>query len=474
MSYENPNSPKYIPTAARSKEVGDAMLGVVKSRMEEKEEAEQLEKDRLKADRINELAWGDELGESFEGQQQEGVLNTAYRDTGKYAADLNRMITDQPDLCQSDNCRDEINQRTILKGLPDKSIAMLGTFESYLPILDEINVDKSQPLYTKMLAARGIIKKMNGFGSNNGYGVEVVLNKKDGKYTGSQEIVLKAPCKKDTVDGCPFGESGEWKINSETLQGYENNPESSGLLVSTPNWKKQAAGLDSSSGVFEDNDPLLGLNKDFLNKVIGENNVEEPAMKTVTKPMQNKAGDNVTVAYQVYDYDTDKIRAKVGGYIAAEVDVMFDKTSGGPNTAIAMWNNVLSGTAKDKIAEAKTKGQTITVGLGMYATSIKIDDLKFINKDGTMDYYAADTKVNPAGTLGSIYAKNGELKPVVKQLYKQVYTDHYMDTNIADHITKANETQVPGTVSEMVKIDSAEDQLARNKVKYADPKNLPN
>ena len=70
MSYENPNSPKYIPTAARSKEVGDAMLGVVKSQ----EEARQLEKDRLKADRTNELAWGLQLGKDFEGQQQEGAF----------------------------------------------------------------------------------------------------------------------------------------------------------------------------------------------------------------------------------------------------------------------------------------------------------------------------------------------------------------------------------------------------------------
>ena len=443
MSYENPNSPKYIPTAARSKEVGDAMLGVVEGQMKEKEEAEQLEKDLLKADRTAELAWGVGLGEDFQGQQQEGVLNRAYEGTGKRAAELQRMIKDQPDLCKSEGCRDEMNQAQILAGLPDKSVAMLGTFESYLPILEENNVDKNQPLYTKMRAASGMIKKLNGFGSKDGYSVDIVLNEKDGNYTGSQELIFKAPCKKDVADGCPFGESGEWRINSETLKGYENNPESSGLLVSTPDWGKQAAEVSTSSKIFIETDKGLTLDKSFLIGGPKDKNGDSLPLPT----QQQLEWDGEKYDYLSYEYDTDKIRAKVGGYISAEIDTMFDKSIGGPESAISMWNKTLSGTAKDKIAEAKAKGQTITLPGGM---SVKLDDLKFINKDGTMDYYAADPSVNKPGTIGSIYAKNGELKPVVKELYKQVYTDHYMATTVDEFIKKEKQSVLEGTMQKAV------------------------
>ena len=434
MSYENPNSPKYIPTAARSKEVGDAMLGVVKSQ----EEARQLEKDRLKADRTNELAWGLQLGKDFEGQQQEGALNNAYKDTGKYAAALNRMIQDSPEECKSENCTVEINQAKILQGLPNKSIEMLGTFESYLPILQENNVDKSQPLYTKMSAANGIIKKLNGFGSKDGYSVDIVLNKKDGNYTGSQELIFKAPCKKDTVDGCPFGESGEWRINSDTLKSYENNPESSGLLTSTPKWEEQATEIGEEAGIFDDETGGMTLNSDFL--IQGEmdsSGVSIPLPVLKTKPVDGKEYE-----YYAYEYDTDKIRAKVGGYIAAEVDTMFDPSAGGPNDAIAMWNKTLAPTAKNLKGQMEIAG---SIGIGG-SRRMKISDFKFINKDGTMDWRAADTGINKPGTPGSIYAKNGELKHEVKELYKQVYTDHYMNTQVQKFITDSETTAIAGAI----------------------------
>ena len=434
MSYENPNSPKYIPTAARSKEVGDAMLGVVKSQ----EEAKQLEKDRLKADRTNELAWGDALGEDFNGQLGEGVLNAAYAGSGREYAALQRMVTDQPERCQSDNCRVEMQQLQILKDAPKQSIAMLGTFESAFPTLDEKNVDKTQPLYTKMKAARAMIKGLNGYGPNQGYSIEVVRNKKDGKYTGTQELVLKAPCKKDTVDGCPFGESGEWKINDKTLENYDKGNGS--LLTSTPDWSKQALEIDESSGVFDFESGTQAIDTSFIKSAGFEDN-GKPKLRTRTETgyYKNDAGDNISYEYQVYDYDMDKIKAKVGGYIAAEVDAMFDPSAGGPNDAIAMWNQTLAPTAKD------TK---------------EYKDFPFINKDGTMDWRAADTSINKPGTPGSVYAQNGELKPEVKELYKQVYTDHYMKNNVQEFINKNNETAIPGTLSQLTGIETAEVQIA--------------
>ena len=431
MSYENPNSPKYIPTAARSKEVGDAMLGVVKSQ----EEARQLEKDRLKADRTNELAWGDALGEDFNGQLGEGVLNAAYAGSGREYAALQRMVTDQPELCQSDNCRAEMQQLQILKDAPKQSIAMLGTFESAFPTLDEKNVDKTQPLYTKMKAARAMIKGLNGYGPNQGYSIEVIRNKKDGKYTGTQELVLKAPCKKDTVDGCPFGESGEWKINDKTLESYDKGGGS--LLTSTPKWDDQATEISESSGIFDSE--TGALNSDFL--IPGE--IDSSGVSVPLPVLKTKSVGGKEYEYYAYDYDTDKIKAKVSGYIATEVDTMFDPSAGGPNDAIAMWNKTLSGSAQETIAKSKTKGQTITLPGGM---SVKLDDLGFINKDGTMDWRAADTSINKPGTLGSIYAKNGKLKPVVKELYKQVYTDHYMKNNVQKFITDSETTAIAGAI----------------------------
>ena len=467
MSYENPNSPRYIPTAARSKEVGDAMLGVVKSQ----EEARQLEKDRLKADRTNELAWGDALGEDFNGQLGEGVLNAAYTGSGREYAALQRMVTDQPELCQSDNCRAEMQQLQILKDAPKQSIAMLGTFESAFPTLDEKNVDKTQPLYTKMKAARAMIKGLNGYGPNQGYSIEVIRNKKDGKYTGTQELVLKAPCKKDTVDGCPFGESGEWKINDKTLENYDKGNGS--LLTSTPDWSKQALEIDESSGVFDFESGTQAIDTSFIKSAGFEDN-GKPKLRTRTETgsYKNDAGDNISYEYQVYDYDMDKIKAKVGGYIAVEVDTMFDPSAGGPNDAIAMWNKTLSGSAQETIAKFKTKGQTITLPGGI---SVKLDDLGFINKDGTMDWRAADTGINKPGTLGSIYAKNGELKPVVKELYKQVYTDHYMKNNVQEFIKDNNKTAIPGTLSQLTGIETAEVQIANANARklLGDPNNLP-
>jgi len=429
MSYENPNSPKYIPTAHLSKEVGDAMLGVVEGQMKEKEEAEQLEKDLLKADRTAELAWGVGLGEDFQGQQQEGVLNRAYEGTGKRAAALQRMIKDQPELCKSENCRVEMNQVQILNGLPDKSVEMLGTFESYLPILEENNVDKNQPLYAKMRAASGMIKKLNGFGSKDGYSVDLVLNEKDGNYTGSQELIFKAPCKKDVADGCPFGESGEWRINSETLKGYENNPDSSGLLVSTPEWGEQATEVSTLSKVFIETENGMTIDPSFLKS--GDLDENGEALPLPIKKTRKWNGEDYD--YLSYEYDTDKIRAKVGGYISAEIDTMFDKSVGGPESAIAMWNKTLASTAKD------TK---------------EYKDFPFINKDGTMDYYAADTSVNKPGTPGSIYAKNGELKPEVKELYKKVYTDHYMDTTVKEFINNEERKAIAGTMQLAVNRDN--------------------
>ena len=438
MSYENPNSPKYIPTAHLSKEVGTAMVGVVEGQMKEKEEAEQLEKDLLKADRIAELAWGVGLGEDFQGQQQEGVLNRAYEGTSKRAAALQRMIKDQPELCKSEGCRDEMNQARILQGLPDKSVEMLGTFESYLPILEENNVDKNQPLYQKMRAASGMIKKLNGFGSKDGYSVDIVLNEKDGNYTGSQELIFKAPCKKDIADGCPFGESGEWRINSETLKGYENNPDSSGLLVSTPKWKEQAVEISTSSKVFIETENGMTIDPSFL--ISGDLDENGEALPLPIKKTRKWNGEDYD--YLSYEYDTDKIRAKVGGYISAEIDTMFDKSIGGPESAIAMWNKTLASTAKNLKGDMEIAG-SVALGKGR---RMKISDFKFINKDGTIDYYAADTSVNKPGTPGSIYAKNGELKPEVKELYKKVYTDHYMDTTVKEFINNEERKAIAGTM----------------------------
>jgi hypothetical protein len=133
----------------------------------------------------------------------------------------------------------------------------------------------------------------------------------------------------------------------------------------------------------------------------------------------------------------EKIRTKIDGYVSAEVDTMFDPKAGGPNDAIANWNKNLTGTIKDLEKELDAAGNIELPGIG----KVKISDFKFLKKDGTLDWEAANTDVNKPGTPGSIYAKNGELKVEMKALYSKVYGDNYMKENVDSWIK--NQPPVP-------------------------------
>ena len=105
-------------------------------------------------------------------------------------------------------------------------------------------------------------------------------NKKDGKYTGTQELVFKAPCKKETVDGCPFGESGVWKINDKTLEGFDKGGGS--LLTSTPDWNKQTKEIDEEGGVFDFESGTQTIDTSFI-KSAGFEEDGSPILATRTE-----------------------------------------------------------------------------------------------------------------------------------------------------------------------------------------------
>ena len=454
MSNYNIPEPQYVPTSGAVLDMQKQMINA----MSEVKKAEQHVRDedaaRAKKDISRTKAWGDGLAANANGDaMNEGILDATYAGSNKEYANLKRITEDQPELCATPDCAAELDELRVLEQAPEKTIGMIGNFKGQLEVLDTENLDTSHPLYNKMKAAQAIMGQLSGYGSDQGYGIKVNRLKGDNdKFNGQQEIVLTAPCNKEVDGGCPFGESGEWKINSDQLDRLTNNDDVD-FMPTTPNQKEQYNEISTKSGIFLDESDgtklspnMFVYDKSKAPKADGTFDYEYEIVEEVTT---NDKGDVVAYSYKVPKVNEDAIRKEAGAFASVEVDTMFDEAAGGPDEAIAGWN-------KNGLDKA-IKPEQITAML-----KVDPDAEGILNDDGSMNWNAMD--IEP-GEKGSLYGKDGKVRPAFLQLYKDTYTNHYIDTNIKGFIDqhRSLSNHVPGSYAPDLKKSITANQAAMNR-----------
>jgi hypothetical protein len=424
MSYRSPTEPKYVPTSGAVNRMQQNLVSAAEEQLKAKKERENEIKADKTLDRQVAIGYGKALGESINGSEISGVLNTTYKGYNKEAAALERIMLDGK--CATPDCEVETKQLQILKGAPDASLDLLSNVQVNIDRALGGNVDKTHYLYNKLEIAGRVIGKENYYGTEQGYGITVNRLKNDnGDYTGEQEIIFT---------GKEFGEDG-WKINSETLAANPN------LINEIPSFEEQSVGTTEASGlligdknpqnavVYGDQGKEQGVDISFAFKM-DDQDPPQPIpgqydTKLYTQTFTNdKTGVKTTYTSEVYVFNEDAIKARIQPEISAEIDTMFDKKVGGPNDAIALFNETF--TNKNS---------------GSYAvTEEDIKKYPWLTKDGKIDYLAGVPSENDFGEPGSIYDANGKLKSEVKELYQKIYTDHYMRENV---LPKIKNIEVP-------------------------------
>ena len=128
---------------------------------------------------------------------------------------------------------------------------------------------------------------------------------------------------------------------------------------------------------------------------------------------------------------------------------MFDESAGGPDEAIAGWNkNGLDKAIKPEQITALLKADPDAEGI--------------LNDDGSMNWNAMD--IEP-GEKGSLYGKDGKVRPAFLQLYKDTYTNNYINTNIKGFIDqhKSLSNHVPGSYAPNLKKSISASQVIKNR-----------
>ena len=153
-------------------------------------------------------------------------------------------------------------------------------------------------------------------------------------------------------------------------------------------------------------------------------------------------GTSGSYTAEVYVFDKNLIEERLTPEISADIDTMFDREVGGPDAAIALFNETFT----DK-------------NTGSYlVTEEDIKKYPWLTKDGKIDYLAGIPSENDFGSEGSIYDVDGKLKPDVKKLYQKIYMDHYIRENVRP---KMDNIEVPGTALGAEGV-SSEDQIAKS------------
>ena len=343
MSYTNPTEPQYVPTSGAVNRMQQSLVKTAITQIDAKKEREEEAIADKKLDMQNSINYGKMLGENINGTPIEGILDLTYKGSNKEYAALKRIMDDGK--CVSENCEVEQQQLEYLEDGPKASLDFLSDIQANIDTALGGNVDKTHPLFAKLEAAGRVIGKQNLYGTDQGYGIKVNRIKDDkGNYTGQQEIIFT---------GEEFGEDG-WKINNAVLKADPT------LISETPDFNKQSANTTKASGILEgaqnpQNAKVYGKNPGLdlsfalkmddgnppqpLDPGLPESYQTEPYEQTFT---DEKTGIKTTFTSQVYVFDKDQIKARLEPEISADIDTMFDKKAGGPNDAIALFNDTFT------------------------------------------------------------------------------------------------------------------------------------
>ena len=454
MSYRSPTEPKYVPTSGAVNRMQQNLVSAAEEQLKAKKEREDEIIAEKTLDRQVAIGYGKTLGEATKESQISGVLDTTYKGYNKEAAALERTMREGK--CKEAGCEMETKQLQILTDAPNASIDLLANVQANIDTALGGNVDKTHYLYNKLEIAGRVIGKQNFYGSDDGYGITVNRLKDDnGNYTGQQEIIFT---------GKEFGEGG-WKINSGKLSA---NPE---LISETPSFADQSANTTETSGilagdrnpqnavVYSDRGLEQGLDVSFASTIGYQFDATQTAAFNKAKELNpeltqaeyakkngikgrvvpgeyntrieqleytNDEGEIKAYTAKVYVFDEELIKARLKPEISADIDTMFDRKVGGPDDAIALFNETFT----DK-------------NTGNYAvTEEDIKKYPWLTKKGKINYLAGIPSENDFGEPGSIYDNEGKLKSEVKELYQKIYADHYMRETV---LPKMKNIEVPGT-----------------------------
>lgn len=458
MSYRNPKY-TYISDAPELQRMQQSLTSSVVAAGKEKKAEEATEKAQKKTDRLNQVAWNDNLLSANTGGDYEGgILDKTYAGSGKRYAELQRMIENGG--CEDEDCTAEAKELSVLKEGPKETMKFLGNFNMDLDSLKNKNVDTTQPLYANMEAAQNIISGAMGYGKPD-YDVEIIKND-----NGTQNMIFK---------GEEFGPEG-WNINSAQLDKIVNADPPGSLLAPATDWKQEKQDLTEMSGVFDPdtidaNGDFTSLNPDMLSNVMNyefdetqtaafnkakeanpeltqeeyaqDNEIEGNVVEGVDgKPLRKikwvrgtRVSGNPPMEYTIetptYEYDEEAMYAKIGVVADAEMKAAFgiNEQGGvdnqGPNEAFNMFNSPEPGLFKNIPEEFKNDP--------------KMKEL--FTADGKLNWDALDTGKCKEGSACSAYTTEGTIKPELLKGVRDVYVKNYMDSDMRKHLDK--KTTIP-------------------------------